>query len=416
MAAMISMPTPTDRNTGRAALAALLLFVPLLAPLSVFAQSTPTSLSTATPTFANEPTSLIDTPGVKFDPAVQPAGCSSCGSMNGGHDSENAYSPAGCGTPCCGNCYAGRRKCCPCEAETVVGRFLCGIYECICCNDPCYEPTWIPVANSAFFVDSARPVSQSVVRWDRGVLMSFPDRAAYFMPRADGMGTGPAPAKPFFAETNLNYDELILHSEAATGLFAFFTEFSYRSIQTQELPSASGFGDMAIGTKSVLFDCELLTVTFQFKSFFPIGNFNKGLGAGHVSLEPSALFALRCSPDTYIQGQISEWIPIGGLDPGYAGSILHTHLSVNHILCKPIIDVQFIGALEFSAWAFQTGAYSDAVNGPYQKAGGDTYLSLGPSFRLVVCNKLDFGLGVAFSLTNANWYDTLYRTEARFRF
>jgi hypothetical protein len=310
----------------------------------------------------------------------------------------------------------GRRPCQGyCEGETAVGRFLCGVYECICCPDPCYDPSWLAVADAAFFVEAARPVSQMRFRWDHGHHLIFPDRAEFFWARADGKGKGPKPNPPFLAAGSVDYHVLSLYTETAVGGFSVFTETPYRSLDPDFAPHGAGFGDLSFGTKSLLFDCELLQITFQFRTFLPTGNPRKGLGTGHVTLEPSLIVAVNLAPDWYFQGQLAEWIPLGG-DPNYAGAVLHYHTSLNRVLSRPLPDVQLIGTLEFSGYSFQDGAFTDPTFGPFQQASGATYLYSGPGLRLVVCDKIDFGVGTHFALTADHFAEQLYRVEFRWRF
>src|SRR5262249_8547616 len=112
------------------------------------------------------------------DGSVVPASCSSCG---GGVLGLTADAPGFCAS--CGNhgcCVPGQKPCFPCCADTCIGRFLCGLYECICCPDPCYDPKWNPVADAAFFVEAARPVTNTRLRWNSGIHMDFPDRNEFF--------------------------------------------------------------------------------------------------------------------------------------------------------------------------------------------------------------------------------------------
>lgn len=51
-----------------------------------------------------------------------------------------------------------------------------------------------------------------------------------------------------------------------------------------------------------------------------------------------------------------------------------------------------------------------------QRASDSTYLSLGPGIRVSICDKVDFGVGTAFSLTSDNFADELIRSEFRFRY
>jgi hypothetical protein len=321
----------------------------------------------------------------------------------------------GCG---CGGsaCVPGREKTCyPCDGKTVVGRFVCGVYECICCPDPCYDPRWKPLADSAFFVEAARPVTQQRFRWDHGQNLIFPDRSEYFWARADGNGKGPRPVGSLRGPLRLNYDELSLYTEAATGNLGVFVETPYRSVDPAVLPQGVGFGDINLGTKTLLFDCELLQITFLFRTYILTGNFRKGLGVGHVSLEPSLVVGVKLGPETYFQGQMAEWVPLGG-DQDYAGALLRYGFAVNHTLYRILPDVPLVGTMELNGWTFQDGAYTDPFAGPFQRSSGYTYLTMGLGLRLFVCDKIDFGLGFAQALTDQHFAEQLYRTEFRLRF
>src|SRR5438270_5007915 len=88
--------------------------------------------------------------GGLFNGAVG-SGCSSCGQGIDVGPWEPSHGPGGCGA-CC---YPGRLKCCGCgDCNTWWGRIVGGLADCVCCPDPCYEPRWFPLADSAFFVDS----------------------------------------------------------------------------------------------------------------------------------------------------------------------------------------------------------------------------------------------------------------------
>src|SRR5262249_7228220 len=156
-------------------------------------------------------------------------------------------------------------------------------------------------------------------RWDSGQNLIFPDRNEYFWARADGRGKGPAPATGLKGETRVKYDEISVYTEGATGNIGVFSSLPYRTLESSSVMRGSGFSDMTIGTKTLLFDCELLQISFQFTTYLPIGNFRKGLGVGNVSLEPAILIGLKIGPDTYYQGEVAEWIPIAG-DLDYAGA------------------------------------------------------------------------------------------------
>jgi hypothetical protein len=375
--------------------------------------------------------------------SVDPAGCASCGpkapDLPPMPKSGCGCKSEGCGDGCMsGNCYPGRKRCdhlgC---SENYFGRVCEGLYECLCCPDPCYEPQWIPVANAAFFVDSARPVTQTRIRWDYGENLIFPDRNEYFWARA-GSNQGNAgggvngvvqqvrqSAKiqgPDKVPLSVDYHEVSIYNEVGNNGFSAFGDFSFRGQAVDNADgtkfSTFGFGDLMIGTKSLFLDCELLQMAFQFKTFIPTGNFSKGLGTAHVSLEPSLLVTLRLSPVTYFQGQLSQWIPIAG-NQDQAGALIHCHVAFNHLLYKSS-KCQLISTAEFNTWKFQDGLYTQGVLGTNTALGvpssGDTYASAGPGLRLQFCDNIDFGVGTAFALTSQHWAQQVVRTEFRLRY
>jgi hypothetical protein len=362
-----------------------------------------------------------------FDAILQQVGCSSCGTgggLLGLHATMDG--PAGpletgpgcnCGS---GNCIPGRlHDCSPCEANTFIGRFLCGVYECICCPDPCYDPHWIPLADAAFFVESARPQTQQWLGWDSGRNLTAPDASEFFWARADGKGRGPIPgshANPsgLLGERRVNYNDLFMYTEAALGNIGTFVYVPYRSLDGELVGHAAGFSDVQVGTKTLLFDCELLQIAFEFRTYIPSGDPGKGLGTGHVSLEPSLIVGVKVAPETYFQGQLAEWIPLGG-DPDYEGAILHYHMSLNQVLWHILPDVPLIGTAEFNGYSFQTGQFTDPVLGE-TRLTGTTYASIGPGLRLFVCDKIDFGVGMAFAVTDHHFAEELFRSEFRWRY
>jgi hypothetical protein len=347
---------------------------------------------------------------------MQQAGCSTCGS---------ALSSGIGGCPSCGNggaCVPGRtNEYCDGNSgwcgTTFLGRSIAGLYQCICCPDPCYEGKWLPVADSAFFVDAARPQTQLRIRYDDGLNLQHPDRAEYFWAQETVKGPG-------FVARTIDHESLSLYQEAAAGAFSAFIEMPYVAYSdvdptpTKDVSTHNGFGDLTVGTKSMLLDCELLQTTFEFKTFILTGNFTNGLGTGHVSLEPSLLFDLRISPEMYSQAQLSYWIPIGGTR-GFQGSIYHTHLSLNRTLWHPTPGVQVVGTAEVNEWSILGGEYTavtPADTAVVVSARHETIVSMGPGIRVFICGKIDLGVGSAFSLTGQRWDEELIRAEFRWRF
>jgi hypothetical protein len=361
-----------------------------------------------TPARNNEPRSLAQPVTFASEPVdVAETTCPRCrAGVFGRTDADEAIACPECGQ----NYFPHRGR----ERSWILPRFVGALYDCICHPDPCYEPQWKALADAGFFVTAARPHSHQRLRWDAGYGLIQPDRAEYFWARADGSGRGPRPPAGQRAETALDYHELVWSIETATDRVGAVFEVPYRSLEGDTTGHAAGFSDMKVGAKTLLFDCELLQIATQFLTYIPVGASTKGLGAGHVSLEPSLLLTLKLASEAYFQGQVAEWIPLGG-DPSYSGALLHYHTGVNFLLWEMARDVELIGTIELSGWSFQDGLYTDPVAGS-RKGSGTTYLQLGPGVRLVICERIDFGLGAGFAVTQPHGPEQLYRSELRIHY
>ncbi len=382
-------------------------------------------------------------------------GCSSCGKgtigSGGGLGAGGSHFSGGgvnCGPE---GCTPGRHNCYPWEHnKTFAGRMAGAMYEALCCPDPCYEGKWIPLADSAFYSDSIRPISQQKLRLDIGRNLVNPTRNAYMF--------APNPIFPYPVQS-LNYNDVYLSTEIATGGFSVLSDISYRTLSIDPSEGGGAFGDMMIGTKSLLFDTELIQIAMEFKTFLPTGNFTAGFGTGHVSLEPSLLVCLKLKEKTYLQGQVSEWIPLGSTTPpvGTAGSLLHAHLSLNHVLHEVNPDIPIIGTLEYSGYYFQAGGnqdvstiptgssstssssssttpatnnfYASSSSGsssgtsvttpslPFSYSSGISYQYIGPGLRMFMGSHYDMGVGAQFALSGNNRFaEQLYRVEFRLRY
>lgn len=366
---------------------------------------------------------------------VPASGCSSCGS-SGGYSPPSPgiygwgkkYGPdscaaGGCGDEGCGEngCVPGRSPCVTCEGKCMFTRVWCAFHNALCCPDPCYEPRWKCGPNAALFVDYARPVTQTRLRWDYGQNLIQPDRSEFFWAAQGLKGPGNiVNGRVQNPETRVNYNELTMYQEFAADRFSFFISMPYRNLNGQVLGGQGGFGDMTLGTKSMLLDSELLQFTFQFATTIPIGNPKTGIGVGHVSLTPSLLTALKLYPETYLQSQLGYWIPISATsvpnNGSFAGGIFQFNHAINHVLCKPLPDTAIIGSIEQMGYVFSAGRFTDPASGLPAQANSQVYMSVGPGFRVCVCDKVDLGFGVQFAVTNPHFANQLYRTEFRWRF
>ena len=365
-------------------------------------------------------------PERKQDGQVEKSSCATCGGFHGHLDGHVFTSQAGCAS---GNCIPGRQPCNPPlnECDTVVGGFMTNLYQCICCPDPCYKPKWEPGAYASFFADYARPRTVTRLRYDNLEDMTRPDRNQFWINQVKPVPTGRTTTNPF-----VRIQELYIYQEAAGERGSFFVEYPYRQINQSYAPTQAGFGDVNFGTKSLLFDCEMLQVAFQLRTFMPSGNFTNNLGTGQFALDPSILTSLKLSPTTYFQGQFGNWIPLGG--PGanrkLAGGIFYWLMSFNQVLCYTTPDSPLIATLEMDGWSFEDGGFTHSVHpvppGPHHNhhaplpipdGGGVSYFNIGPGLRQSICNRVDFGGAITWATNSAaHWAQPWFRFEVRFLF
>jgi hypothetical protein len=390
----------------------------LLVGPAAFAQTPPPS-GEVVPAYAQ---SIIN----GTDGGVIQAGCPTCGSSLPAPYLTGPIA-GGCGTCACSDdscgscqCKPGKVNNCYCNgcSDSFLGRLGGGFIQCICCPDPCYEGFWDYTANAAFFQDTVRPQTYTRLRWDSGVDVRQPDRAEFMWAKPGVLG-GRGPTN---IETHLNYDTLSLYQEIAAGNFALFVNAPYVGVDPDNNPGHSNFGDVDLGTKTLLIDCDLMQLTFQFRTYIPAGISRNGLGTGHTTLEPSLLMSIKVMSDTYLQMQGAYWIPIGG-DQDWEGATWWYGASLNHQWFNKG-PFRLISTAEVNGWTFTDGAVAIApiAGGPtpstsnaasFTAHGEDTYVTMGGGMRLVICDKYDIGFGSSFAVTSGHFADQLYRTEFR---
>ncbi|MBV8309065.1 MAG: hypothetical protein JO344_01575 [Planctomycetaceae bacterium] len=359
-------------------------------------------------------------PERKQDGQVEKSACATCGGFHGHLDGHVFTCQAGCAS---GNCIPGRPPCnLPLnECDTVVGSFLTNLYQCICCPDPCYEPKWEPAAYASLFADYARPRTVTRLRYDNLEDMTQPDRNQFWINNVTPSRLPRRPISNLFARLQQVY----IYQEAAGPHGSLFVEYPYRQINQSWAPTQAGFGDVNFGIKSLLFDCEMLQIAFQLRTFMPSGNFKDNLGNGQFAIDPSILTSLKLGPETYFQGQFGNWVPLGG--PGgqsrIAGGIFYWFMSLNQVLCCMTPDSPLIATLEMDGWSFQNGGFiptilpSGMIPHPIPHDSGISFFNIGPGLRQSICNRVDFGGAITWATNSADhWAQPWFRFEVRFLF
>ncbi|HKI19111.1 MAG TPA: hypothetical protein VKA15_14585, partial [Isosphaeraceae bacterium] len=369
----VSEPAPTAiLNNPQPAAMAEPAPTPKLPVVNPEQPPSPSGSSNAAPTVPSHDLAVK----TKDDAQVEQTACASCGGFHGSSDGVALHdSLGGCAN---GTCIPGRQACYPPphDSDTVVGAFLSNLYQCLCCPDPCYQPRWEPAANASFFADYARPRTVTRIRYDNLNDMRTPDRNQYFIQNVNPVFKGSAGYSP-----GARFQQVSLYQEVAGEKGSFFISMPYNQLNSNWQPTQAGFGDLNFGVKSLLFDCEMLQVAFQFRTYMPTGASTNNLGTGHVSLDPSILASLKLTPTTYLQTQIGNFIPIGfggASGKALAGGMLYWFSSLNQVLwyCTP--NSPLIATVEMDMWSFENGGYTYEVsktNTPITvlKGGGVSY-------------------------------------------
>ncbi len=354
------------------------------------------------------------------DDDFEKAGCSTCGGFHSSTDGSIFHNSLG--GP--GQCVPGQEACNPPECDTLFGALLSNVYQILNCEDPCYEPVWEPGAYASVFVDYARPRTVTRFRYDNLQDMTIPDRNTYFLSQTNS--SFPSSFKnrhgvPYRTDPSAYLQQGYYYQEVAAAKGSFFVEIPYRSVDPLFSPGQAGVSDINFGMKTMWVDSELWTLSFQFRTYTPSGNAGLGLGTGHFSLDPSLLSSVKLAPDTYLQTQIGNWIPLAG-KPQIAGGVFYYYNSLNQVLFRLSPDIPVIGMLEMDGWYFQDGGYTVPIKRPHygsvaeRAIGGVNYFNIGPGLRVALGKAVDVGGALTWATSANHWASPWFRLEVRFLF
>ncbi len=269
------------------------------------------------------------------------------------------------------------------------------------------------VMHALFEIPDSQPYSNMRFRFNAAYDERNPDRADFFWAQIGGRG-------PKLPERSVDYQDVIASWEVATGkAFSITTDIPLRFVAPDINPNAGGLGDIALTTKTVLLNGADWQITQYFRTELPTDDPGKGLGNGHVSLEPGFLFRLKWSPETYFHSQLTYWFPLGD-NPVYGGQILKYGFGVSHLLYENDTFAA-IPTLEFNGWTVLNGAQTTFPVPTIQPVDTMGIFNVRPGLRFVRDTGGDLGLfewGVSgsFALTTNKWYDASWLLEARFVF
>ncbi len=329
-------------------------------------------------------------------------------------------------------------------------------------------------ANPGGYLDNAIPMTMFRMRYDAGFNMNHPDRAEYFYAEwkemsfhphginGDGVFlTDPKAKGPDQFPGRLDYQEASAYFEVAyNNRFSAFLDVPVRFVDFDNLledpdheskptnlaPNVgkpffpepgpenkplhndlAGLSDLVVGAKAAVIAQPDRYLTLQLQTFIPTGDPDRGLGTGHVSLEPDALFYQRLSDSLEFQGQFGIWVPVGGAR--FSGEILIYGLGLGYVLYNRG-DVRVEPITEFVGWTVLDGfesAVQPIIATPTPglalphghgvvDAGGQTIVNAKLGVRTYFGSRSDAYVGYGQALTGDRWYQEIVRVEYRLHF
>ncbi len=333
------------------------------------------------------------------------------------------------------------------------------------------------VAAPGGYLDNAIPMTMFRLRYDAGFGLNRPDRAEYFYAswgelafhphgiNGGGVFFDPHAKGPTILPASLNYQEVSAYTEYAFNTrVSAFLDVPYRFLNFRHLLEDSpesemkrppfsnapnpgspffpepenggveaapdtdpnGFSDLQVGFKAALLADPDQYLTFQLTAYAPTGDPHRGLGTGHVSLEPALLFDQRLDRLTF-QGEFKVWVPVGG---GAAeGNILIYGLGLGYDVYQTS-NLRITPITEVVGWTVLNGFESIfgqvvatappglelPVTHGVRDASGDTIVNLKLGVRTYFGEHSDVYAGWGHALTGDRWYQDIVRVEYRFIF
>ncbi len=271
------------------------------------------------------------------------------------------------------------------------------------------------VIYAPMFIDISQPLNNFRFRLQSAYNTPVPDRVEYFWAksRADS-GRGPP-----LLERQVDWQEFRILMEAGGPKFSAATELPFRAVDPDFNNNTAGLSDVNVTTKLVLVDGKSIQITQLFRSYFNSGLSTRGLGTGHVSMEPGFLLRYQQNPLTFWHSELKFWFPIAG-DPNQAGPLLQTGLGLSHVWHETD-SFAVLPTFEVQHWTVLNGMQTVFPVPVPEEVDGMQIWNLAPGVRLVFdrpgeLGLFELGIGSSFAVSGNRWYDSLLRFDLRFSF
>ncbi len=254
-------------------------------------------------------------------------------------------------------------------------------------------------------LDTAISTSNIGIQMHADQGLKAPDRLEFLWAKA---GRGPAP------ESKVDWIDTIFRTEFANPHGSVFSELSMRALNPEVNANTVGFGDMLVGAKATVYDGRCTKLATIFSTILNTGPMNRGLGTGHVSLEPGLLARHQWSDATFLHGQLKYRLPIAG-SSGFAGDVLNTGFGVSTIW-RENDQFALMPTFEMQTHTFLFGSQT-LPNGTELRVDGITAVDLFPGMRLASSRSamglFEFGMAGGVTVADRDWFDTRIVADMR---
>jgi len=267
------------------------------------------------------------------------------------------------------------------------------------------------VMYAPFEIDITQPFGNFLLRTDSVYHLTKPDRAEFFWARP---GRGPA-----LPEKSVDYQDFRFRWEAGNDVVSVATDVPVVLLNPEVNGNNGGIGDIQLVEKTLLMNGSRWQMTQLLRTVFNSGNARKGLGTGHVAMEPGLLCRYKQDELTFWHGEVKMMFPIAG-DPIYSGPALTWGIGVSHLWYETDTTA-YIPTLEFTNIWLLDGQFTPFPGGKPVDIDGDGIFNLSPGLRIVTDTQgdlgvVEFGINGVFAVGSNGWYDALIRFDMRFVF
>lgn len=218
------------------------------------------------------------------------------------------------------------------------------------------------------------------------------------------------------AESRLDILDTILRTDIGTQKAMAIVEYRLRSLNPTVNDNTTGFSDLKLGSKLLLMDGRCTKVASVFNTYLKTGPIDRGLGTGHLSLEPGFLLRQQLSNYTFFHGEATYWLPIAGT-PGFAGDVVKLNAGLSTVWIESDLHA-VMPTLEFESLLFLAGAETDSL-GVEQRVNGNYTAYLYPGIRIARGTQkgigvTEFAINAGLRLVDEDWFDSRVNFQIRF--